>query len=417
MATKSYDFPFLSRSYRSDFSCRDGEIALAEGCIPTDSDSLYTSDGADPDYISPYEGEEPPAPEVRFALSRTILPGWHVSTDNFPARTLNCPDPSIESWGKLAGDLLKQFTAEATGCSLFTSPFLIMAAWRLYDGRYVSPSSPVVLTPNSSAPVVAAAVSPGVVNQDLRIPAALCVPVWKISLPEQLRDWVGLILSLDILVSRQQQLYDPAAVPVYGTSVTTDSVCIALDPAIGKVTEQQVCTAMLPYAWKTVAASPSVADSAISSLSAFYTISSLPLASLSPMGEYGNVEFNCGNLATVYAGEPAVRNLSGSSAASRQEVTLVSTGEPLRITTRPFKLSGAGVLKSVSKVFVRGHFQPSGLTVSLYGSRDMRHWYLLSRRKGGAALYLNKGCGSRFYRLEIEGETSPGSTFEGLTII
>lgn len=45
--------------------------------------------------------------------------------------------------------------------------------------------------------------------------------------------------------------------------------------------------------------------------------------------------------------------------------------------TRPLKLGGANILKTVSAVIQRGHFQKGNVTTALYGSRDLYNWYLV----------------------------------------
>ena len=416
MDGKFYDISFRLRSRAGDFSCPDGELASTSGCIVSDSDSLYSDDndefGA---LVGEYASEMPPVPEVSFALVRRPLSGWHVHPDTYPVKNVSSSKSDTDSWGKVAREVLAQFEADALGQSLFTSPFFIMGAWRLKTGGLVSHSNPVLLVPNTGSPLLSLVSDLTTTPQDMRVARALGSIYWQLSLPEQLRDWVGKIDSLEILVSRQQQLYDKSRDFNYALRGTTDSYCESLDTTLGIISRQIVCTEPLSNIWRPAAADATVSDSSLSSLNAFYTVASFSLGSLAPITSYAPLEVNCGNLATIYSGQSSIKDISSSTAGNTKNPVIVASGDDFSLHTRPFKLSGASRLKSLRKVFLRGHFNPREVSVSVYGSRDMLHWYLLGKRNGGGTVFLNT-VRSRFYRFVIEGTPGAGSTFEGLSI-
>lgn len=562
MGSKIYDIPFRTPSSLSDFACTDGELLLTDGAIITDASGVINSDDASSGYEfnSDFSPQTPPPPDVRFALKRAILKGWHPFPEAFPSMTMVNGDPTPESWGRIAKQLLQDFEREAVNQNLLTSPVRILAAWRLADGSFISPSHPQTLVPNSEPPIVSAVDSPDNEELELRIAAALGSLQWRISLPESLRDWVGKIISLDIMVSSPQQLYDPDKSFIYGRRVTSTNYTESLD-AEGSSVKTQVCTQTLPYAWKPVSASPLVKNSVIASLNEFFTIASIPLGDLKPIDSFRELSLNDGSLTDAYSSEAyqpsyAMQALEGAVGAIRfkgrtilwgprmkhdpsndsyiwvseksdppvfedsmlqdlecgeiialcrafrtaglvatvsptmyvftsegvflfkengkglfseaglmardvlsspealqvlahsvrfvtqsgdtaiidgttvrllsshntetgaggEIITVKTTGLPVHIVTRPLKLSGAGEFKYVRRVFLRGDFHPGEISLSVCGSRDMIHWYLLGRRKEGAVVYLNP-VGCRFFRIEISGTPSPGSRFEGLTII
>lgn len=418
MDGKFFDIPFLPLSALSDFACKDGEIASFSGCIMTDRSAIYPPSGDQPSsgLLQELLGERPPAPEVTFALSRAVLPGWHINYDAYPLKHMNCSSPSAENWGEIATELLDRFETEALGQNLFTSPFLVMAAWRLKNGALLSPSSPVVMVPNSTFPLVSTAGSIDSSSLDLRVIAALCSLFWKISLPEKLREWVGKIEGIEILLSRQQKFYDPSRKFLYATRVSPQGYSLSLDPATSSIVSTPVCTEVQPVAWIPVAAGPEVAGSSLSSLDSFFTVSSIPLGSLVPIGDFQPVDHNCGNLAYIYSNNPSLRDISAKSDSVIKYPLFMAIGGEISLITRPMKLSDAGLFKRVRKAFLRGNFIPQEINLSVYGSRDMRHWYLIGKRSGGSVLFLNP-VSSRFLKLKIEGTPSAGSTFEGFSLM
>lgn len=146
MDSKFFDIPFMTRGPESDFICKDGEISLWEGA------TIKGKNGTLPQH---YE-ELPPVPEIRFALARDILRGWHLNPDNFPMKTLAASDPSMDYWNQLVPRVLSQFLCDADNLHLFVAPFMAAAAWKTVDGNLLSPTAPSLLIPNSEVPLIAA---------------------------------------------------------------------------------------------------------------------------------------------------------------------------------------------------------------------------------------------------------------------
>lgn len=649
MKEKYFDMPFRARSSESDFSCSDGEIASLDGAEIVVGDASDSSgsqnpdeeeDALKPDYTIDYVPSLPPPPEVRFALVRDILKGWQASADSFPAVTVANDDSGIEDRGKRALEILRRFNSAASGQNLFTAPFLALGVWKLKTGAYISPSVPVMLIPNSSLPVVSEGSALDSQETELRITAALGKLYRQISLQENLREWVGKIESLEIMVSSPLRQYSEDKAMIFGKRLNCDSFGLFLDVAAGKSSEIRISTETISQGWIPDSAPSSVKVSSPARLDEFYTIASIPLEDLRPQETYSELIFNCGTLSECYAtpsrrpsfamssfrksagaipfkgkilawgpelqspafaslqqsmgnycegvqprwifhpdpkakeyqytdsaglrhklplhshpslygayfwrgfsaiGEEdelaatvktgvreeslpgylwisdkselpvfedcklkdaecgevrglcrAFRNsglvattvptlyvfssegiflykenssgdfmdaglvakyilpdisrlevlpkgvrftttagelilLSGSSVkvlsseggngvSASKTVMVKSSGGELKLVTRPLKLSGASLVKQLRRVFVRGQFESGRLNVSVYGSHDLRHWFLMARRRRGAAVFLNR-FESRFFRIEIEGTAEDGSLFEGLSLL
>ena len=635
MEGKYYDIPFQGPTALSDFACKDGEIEKASGVVITsgnDEENTGT-EGSEPyQFIKDFSPELPPAPEPEFALKRSVLTGWHLYPDAFPAKDVIQTDLSPEGWGKTAKTILKNFMDEARNKCLLVQPLLMLAVWRLKSGGYISPSSPQLLIPDSEAPTVTVS-SIDRNDTELKIAASLCRIVWRIRVPETMRDFIGRISSLEIMISRPLQLYDPDSDFIYTRRYTPQNFSACINEETGMPEEKEVCTVNLDHAWLPQGGTGSISETSVASLTEFFSLASIPLGALQSSYEFRELEYDFQSLNEVYTGvsytpsyamfslksakggiffkgktllwspelsfntrstlyspptvsplhwffipDPEKREfrftdpdgivrsipltrhprlwgsyfwgglrsglllpeakdlteevedtsiksssiwlsdksdppvfedsglqdlecgsikalcrafrasgliatvaptlyvftdegiflckenssgifseagliaryflkdietlmllpqgirflaadgstvtLKGTSVSvmsinpedgATGALTLKSTGEEMRITTRPIKLSGAGRFKRLHKAFLRGNFNPSGLSITISGSRDMRHWYILGRRKNGAVLFLNPIRG-RFFRVEITGETLAGHTFEGISL-
>lgn len=637
MEDKIYDIPFIARTEASDFACRDGEIESAENLIITDS-APSSSDGEEANAIpfgfqKDFKTEFPPVPDIRFALLRETLPGWHLNPDQYPSVQMECANPSLDNWGKMALQALSAFYDQASTANLFVAPFLVLAVWKSPEGNYISPSSPVLMIPNSE-PILASTVGNTDSEElDVRIPSALCSLYHKITLPETLRDWVGKIDCLEILISDPLFRFDSSQAMIPARRQTASAFSLSLDSLSGSASERKVCTDTLTTVWK-----PQTIIDSLARLYQFHTFASFPLGELKTLASYqktkplfdsietalkteamvpsyspnsivgaeGAIDFkgrkilwnpykispdyqplnqvmcessdsvlprwvfhpdpdateyhytdrggvgrkislkrhpflygsyfdgglssnldefevvatqdstgnktelegyildseqdepfaftdkglqnlavgriialcrafrSAGLVATVsptlyvfsetgiylfkenssgiwsdagllaryvlknpesiliypqtisfvtVSGETvtiegtkvkAVSSTEGSS-STITKVSVVGTGEDGTLTTRPLKLSGAGELKRVRKVFLRGYFDPMEITMTLLGSRDMRNWYILAVREHGSVLSL-LGSPCRFYKVKIIGTLSPSSSLQGLSI-
>lgn len=633
MSDKTYDIPFLAPSESNDFACRDGEIESADNMIFTESDLSSENGGTNAiplDFQKDFKTEIPPIPAIRFALLRETLPGWHLNPDQYPSLRMECSNPSLENWSKMASRALSAFYSQASEANLFVTPFLVLAAWKTRGGAYVSPSAPVLMIPNSEPIVASTEGSTSSESLDIHIPAAVCSLCHKIVLPEVLREWVGKIESLEILISDPLFHFDSSEALIPTEKLTTAAFTLSLDSLNGSASERKVCTDTLSTAWQ------SQTDiNSLSQLYQFHTFASFPLSELKTIDTYqktiplyssveitlkgdgiipsysansivggeGAIDFKgrkilwnpyvtspdfqpLGNVmceaaesvlprwvfhpdpeATEYQysdkggvrrkvplkrhpylygsyfygglssnldefevaattesrdtvcrvsrilvseeGEPfaftdkglqnlavgriialcrafrssglvatvsptlylfsetgiylfkenssgvwsdagllakyvlkspesiqiypqsirfetvsgetvtiegtKIKTVSEERGTTETRISVVGTGTDGVLITRPLKLGGAGKLKKVCKVYLRGYFEPSKITMTLLGSRDMRNWYSLAERKKGSVISL-AGPVCRFFKVKIVARLSSSESLHGLTL-
>ena len=311
MDGKIYDIPFLLRSEKSDFECRDGEIESCENLVITESseDSVATESGEPLGFTANYTCSFPPSPDIEFSLLRETLPGWHLYYDQYPSQRVTNSNPSAESWGKIAGDVLASFYAEADDNNLFVSPFLVMAAWKTVDGESLSPSAPVLMIPNSETPLPNTGGDISSTEIDMRIAGAVCSLCHKLSLPEILRDWVGKIASLEILVSKPLTQYQSAKSFFTAKNISVSNFSLSLDSIGGTSIERRVCDDTVTTAWR-----PYAAGSDPVSLTDFYTFASIPLGDLVPTGRFIKTQALRKSLTAAFAAAPVSPSFSTLSA-------------------------------------------------------------------------------------------------------
>ena len=404
MSFNIFDIPFRTRSSESDFLCKDGEI----------------SSGTDP-LLG--DNTEAPTPEISFFLVRDILKGWHNHPDVYPAAILAASEPSMEYWTNLGARLLMSFQAEASEQSLFVTPFFVTAAWKTVTGIYLKPSPPQIMIPNSKAPLVTTAEEINKQEPEFRVAGAVCSLCMKMKAPEVLRDWVGKIASLEILVSDSLHTYDTLRTFMPRRRVTTDAWCRSLDPITGETADRRICTDTLPLAWTTATTGEIIQTTATSAETLrnlhFHPFFSVPLSeadrleSLTKCTPDSDIGFRLipteGDL--TYA---QILNSSKPAQISRP-VIIEGNGGEIDITTRPLKFSGAGTLKKVRRIYLRGDYEPERLTISVYASRDMLKWWRVSVRSGGTVAALPP-TPFRFYKLRIEGVLAEGFNLQGFTV-
>ncbi|MDE5887321.1 MAG: hypothetical protein K2H46_07030, partial [Muribaculaceae bacterium] len=106
---------------------------------------------------------------------------------------------------------LNSYIAEAADKALFTEPFFIRYALRLFDGSYVMHSAPVLMIPNSSAPILPYVVvedgSKGVFTADTKIVHSKCSLLFQI-VKSSLSDWEDIVTHVDFFVSSPIYTYD-----------------------------------------------------------------------------------------------------------------------------------------------------------------------------------------------------------------
>ena len=403
MAKKIFDIPFRWRTNNSDFLCNDGELESVPSPDENfgDNQLFPTSPGFS------YDDKLPASLQslTSFALKRTTLPGWNINPDQYPMKTLVASEPSMEYWNKLTAQLLGRFQSEAASQNLFTAPFYAKAAWKLTTGQYISITDPFLLTPNSQIPVVT---TDGNILADevkFKVAGAVCSLTLKMTAPEWLRDWVGIIEALEIFVSNPLIKYDSLTSLLPSKNVTTDNYCEAIDPVSGNVKRTRVCTESLPIGWK-------AAKLETLKETSYIRYASIPLADVDLLRDRSSLD-----AWVTPAGEEFNSSLSSSSDKSKftDPVIIFGRNETVNLKTRPIKLSSPGELKRVSQIFLRGHFSPQSITFTAYGSRDMLHWWKIATTRGNI-LQLPRSS-FRFFSLEISGLLAEGETLEGFTIV
>ncbi|MCH5242324.1 MAG: hypothetical protein J1F67_07850 [Muribaculaceae bacterium] len=405
------DLPFRSPSSASDFSCKDGEIT---SLIPyPSSGSLIT-------------------PDIDFAIVRDRLPGWHLHPDQYPMKTLIASDPSMEYWTSLGAQLLSQFQSEAANQGLFVSPFYVMAAWKTYEGYHLSPTRPVLLTPNSEVPLVATDGDINATELEFKIAAAVCSLYFRMRAPEVLRDWVGIIESLDIFVSEPLYSYNTFKAFLPYKHVTTDNSCECLDLNSGEITTKRICTDTLTLAWKANLGGTGMGDTHSSIFAMLISTNGLTMSSGSATKdkELGVERLHMIRIASVplsevdlkdkwsplsFINEPQPLPNNTVTLKEGQELIIQGMDREISLSTRPLKLTKAGEFKRLVRAYLRGNFTPENLTFSFYGSYDMLTWWKISERKGGAVLAFPSSR-FRFFRAEVKGILASGENLQGISI-
>lgn len=402
MDSKFFNIPFRTCSSDSDFSCKDGEVyGLKPGSLQ------YWAEELD----SPA-----PLPQIEFGIVREILKGWHSNPDVYPSKTLVASEPSMEYWNKLAAQLLSQFRNEADLQNLFVAPFYVMAAWKTYEGNYLSPTSPILLVPNSSIPLVTTDGDTSSRELVFKIAGAIGRLYYKLKTPETLRDWIGKIESLEIFVSDPLQKYSTYDSLLPSKHISTDNYCESLDLVSGEITKERICIETLSLAWKANLNGHKEIEAI-----RYYPFGNLPLSDMAPGDKpiWKAIEKDSLINLTPYPAnqsfsyEDILNPLFGSGKS--EETIIPGKGENVTVVTRPLKLNSGGMLKSVRRVYLRGNFTPSNIKISLYASRDMLKWWCISKRKGGTV--IGSSCFSfRFYKLEISGFLSESENLQGFVI-
>ncbi|MDE6793638.1 MAG: hypothetical protein K2J48_11210, partial [Muribaculaceae bacterium] len=286
--------PLRSRSLTDDFLSADGEVDSASNLLPL-SAYLHDKEGAyteifHPDFILPRQE----LPRVEATLLRTTLPGWHIHPEEFPAKNVVSTDTSSEARGKCALSLLNRFRDEAAGKNLFTEPFLFLAAFRLKDGRHISPTPPILLIPNSAAPLVALSGNAEDEEMRLSVIAAICKLQVRITFPDD-ADYSDLpVAALDLFVTTPFSLYDSKTIPLAMRHIPFSGFTHSLSPD-GLAGEHPLTTVTVPAGWLPKATPGGELSYAIASAYSFHRISSIPFKSLTPTTSFQDIVFNSGS--------------------------------------------------------------------------------------------------------------------------
>lgn len=150
---------------------------------------------------------------VEFALVREAVAPYSLFPSEWPNTVVSVPtgEDSVGMLGEKAAAFLEDYERRCREASLFTSPFLVMAAWRLADGSHIPLGNPVVMIPNSEAPTVAVETSgesASTTDYTVRVMGRACSLYLRLhGVKEDLMaGWEGVVTHLDIMVTRQVSL-------------------------------------------------------------------------------------------------------------------------------------------------------------------------------------------------------------------
>ncbi|MDE6533026.1 MAG: hypothetical protein K2M27_05785 [Muribaculaceae bacterium] len=329
MEKKVSSIPFRFRTSLGDYTCKDGEIgSLVNGfCgLPAgeEDDAPSHDDSYGPDGESgPYEHLLPPAPRVEFSLSRGVVDGWHNHPDNYPSARVEAEGTSPSSWGKKGLDVLEAFGRDAGRSNLFVEPFFVMCALRLRDGSHILPSSPVLMVPNSEAPLIVGGSDLSVAEMDMRIIMAACRLRYRVVASFPLQEWGAVVDGVDFFVSSPIPLFSRDESPLSLHRVTT-SVFSHSSGSSGVICENRLSTESYAQGWQTIGMDDIEMTGAMVSADCFCLVGSLPLKDLKTMDSFADVPFNRGSLSRLPVLEtyhPDFAHHNGVNAASHLNVS------------------------------------------------------------------------------------------------
>lgn len=408
MDSKFFDIPFYTVSADSDFCCRDGEV---EGFY-TNSSNVAEDLSGDLKRLTP---------KVDFALVRTTLAGWHIHPDVYPSRQMVATNPSTEYWTGVLPQLLNVFQAEAAVQNLFVAPFYAMAVWKTVKNTYIAASEPVMLIPNSEIPTVTTDSALSERELDLKLAAAVCSLRIRFHLNEALRDFTDRIVSLEILVTHPTPNYSSFISYVPMKRVTTHSFSRCLDTETGEIADRRICTETLQFAWK----AGNTTSTGIWNVGAagyenkkFYPLLSIPLSEVDRLEDYTDIN----NLKSMFVKPEEEGGIPFESTdvlkqgnLKSQRLIIEGDGKEIDITTRPLKLSGAGRLERIRRVYLRGDYRPELLTMKILASRDMMKWWCVAKSRGNTVAAMPEAS-FRFFKVNVRGTLEEGRNLQGVSI-
>lgn len=268
-----------NKSAAGDYACADGEIESCDGLVlaaPVES-RVGVDDSSPAPGAGGWQGRFPPAPEVEFSLERRVLPGWQGTSDMLPSAEAETKDNTAEGWRKEAARFIGDFMADARLHGLFVEPFFVLAALRLADGSRVSPTSPVLMIPNSEAPIVVAGDADLTVKRmTLRAVAAVCGLRCRVMNAAALREWRGEVTHLDIFVSSPVRLYDEGR-DFVGHHRLEISLYSHSYGSSGRNGECRVAEDVFDMAWKPVAVSDAIVARRLAAVGDYRLVREIPL--------------------------------------------------------------------------------------------------------------------------------------------
>lgn len=365
---KTISIPFRASSFRSDYACLDGEVATTENLQminplegssvihPGDS-SIIPPDGSS---TQPFKLKLPPAPEVEFALKRSVLQGWHIHPATFPSQIVEKGEASESGWGKKAMQLLSRFEKDMEKQNLFFEPFLVLSALRMKDGSRVMPSPPVLMIPNSGAPIVSGTDNFAVETMKMDIVAAVCDLQWRVRVTEELKNRED-VSGIDILVSETVPLYSGKgdALGQHREECGNFTHSIGSD---GVSEERRVSSERIVQSWQPEVSSEAEIMKSILDTVDFYLISEISLDRLKSMEEFEDVDYNCGGLSMMTAYDPYRPDFMHLSQVTAAGSSMISGRMTLwnltMVSPLPFSLCQTAPYSSVENYNPRWVFHP-----------------------------------------------------------
>ncbi len=168
--------------------------------------------------------DEPPSFDISISIPDTLksyvqntwLPGSGLSGDRRPvgpsARFQSAElSALIQDASNAVYAGLNSFITEAAHNGRFTQPFFIRYALRMFDGSHIMHSAPVLMIPNSSAPILPYIVnsdsSSGLFSAQTRIYHKACALFFRI-LTDSISQWSDIITHIDFYVSTPIYTFD-----------------------------------------------------------------------------------------------------------------------------------------------------------------------------------------------------------------
>lgn len=434
MTGKTYSIPLRARSAKSDYACPDGEIAGALNLSFVDSSLTGSGPVSDSSY------SELPPPPVEFALRQEVVPGWHIHPDMLPSQIMDAPSvgkdttPTESDWGTRAMQTIDVFEEDAGRHNLFTQPFLVMAAWRLSDGSHASPTKPVMMIPNSGAPVVEGSADFTVPTMKMSVIEAACSLQWKLQNDGEAISPKSSIAGIDIFVSEPISLYDPKE-PAKGfhrfkcTNYTRSS---GADASSG---DRLIYDGTIVQGWKAPALESGYVAYKFNRIKTFREIAGIDITDFTPSDDFREVMMEDGSLRVLWAldGYAPEFTIDSDNDTTTQGMTddswksfvpeewnldggdFAADGGWGAFVTRPLKFDVPEERKQLTGVTLRGIYDRDAMSMALYGSDNLMDWRQLARADRGAisGLWATK---SRFFRLAVKTHATSAQSIQALAI-
>ena len=329
MSGKNFIVPLRPSSGLGPYLCKDGEIEYCEG-FATAYTSQYgnkhdntTAGMSEPVTEKDFEIKLPPAPEIYFRLEKSVLPGWHIHPDVFPSAVAETTSKTADGWRKEAKEVLASFIVEGERNNLFLRPFFAICAWRLTDGSIILPTVPILMIPNSEAPLLVGNSTDATEQMEISVKWAVCKLQYKLTVSTLLAGWRDEVAALEILVSDPLPLYDPAEPLKDVRHCETTNYSHSNNPSTGICVETRLTSDTFTRGWAARENNEWSELGSLLSLTKFRQISRIPVERLSNTEGFVDVEFNCGALRDCRGKEayvPQYAHLSGVKAACKSEI-------------------------------------------------------------------------------------------------